>query len=45
MSKTFHLNSPSLHSSSKFVSKTKNILAGNGQYIDVLFVIPVVINL
>ena len=45
MSKTFYLNCPSLHSLLKFVSRTKNILVGNGHYIVVLFVIPVVINL
>ena len=45
ISKTFYLNCPSLHSSPKLVSKTKNILVGNGQCVGVLFVIPVVINL
>ena len=45
MSKTFYLNYPSLHSLPNFVSKTKVILVGNGQYVGVLFVIPVVINL
>ena len=35
MSTTF-LNWGSLHSLSKFVSKTKNIVVGNGQYIGVL---------
>ena len=41
MCKTFCLNCPSLHSLPTFVSKTKNILGGNGQYIGVQFVIPV----
>ena len=45
VSNLFHLNCPSLHSLTKFVSRTKNILVGNGQYVDVLFVIPVTINL
>ena len=40
MSKPFYLNGPPLHSLPKFVSKTNNILVGNGQYIGVLFVIP-----
>ena len=37
MSKTFHLNCPSLHSLPKFVFRTKNIFVGNGQYVGVLF--------
>ena len=41
----FYLNCPSLHSLPHFVSRTKNILVGSGQYVGVLFVIPVVINL
>ena len=41
MAKTFYLNCLSLHS----LSRTNNILVGNGQYIGVLLVIPVVINL
>ena len=45
MSKMFYLPCPLLHSLPKFVSGTKDILVGNGQYIGALFVIPVVINL
>ena len=45
MSKTFYLNYPSLYSLPVFVSRTKNILVGSGQYVGVLFVIPIVINL
>ena len=45
MSETFNLNCPSLHSLPKLVSRMKNILVGNGQYISALFFIPVVINL
>ena len=45
MSEIFYANCPSLHSSLKFVSKTKYSLVGNGQYVSVLFLIPVVINL
>ena len=37
MSKTFYLNFSSLHYLSKFVSKTKNILVGNGQHLCILF--------
>ena len=45
MSKTYYLNCPSLHSLPNVVSKTKNILVGNGHYVGVLFVILVLINL
>ena len=44
-SKCFYLNYPLLYSLPKFVSKTKNILVGNGKYIGVLFVMPFVISL
>ena len=45
MSKTFNLNCLSLQIFTKVLSKTKNILVGSGQYVGVLFVIHVVINL
>ena len=45
MSKIFYLNCPSLHSSPKFLSRTKNILVGDVQYVELLFVMPVLINL
>ena len=45
MSKIFYLNHPSLHSLPIFVSRTKNILLGNGQCVGVLLVILPVINL
>ena len=45
MSKTFYLNNPSLHSLPRFVWRTKNILVGIGQYVGVLFVIMVAIDL
>ena len=45
MFKTFYPICPSLHSLPMSVSRTKNILLGNGQYSGVLFVVPVVINL
>ena len=41
----FYFNFPLLHCLPKFVPKTKNILVGNGQYVCVLIVIPVVINI
>ena len=34
----------SLHSLPKFVSKTQRIQVGNGQFVSVLFVIPVIID-
>ena len=43
MSKTYYLNCTSVHSSPKCISRAKNILLSNGQYVDVLFIIPVVI--
>ena len=45
MSTTFYLNCPSLHSLPKFVSKAKHVLVGNGQYVGILFIIYVAINL
>ena len=45
MSKTFYLNSPSLHSLPTFVLRMKNILVGNGVYVGVLLVILVVIDI
>ena len=45
MSKTFYLNCLSLHSLPKFASRTKNILVVYGQYVGILFVIPLLINL
>ena len=35
------LHCKSLHSLPKFVSKTQRIQVGNGQYVSVLFVIPI----
>ena len=43
MSKSFVMNCKSLHSLPKFASKTQRIQAGNGQFISMLFVIPVII--
>ena len=33
-----------LHTSPKFVSKTQRIQVGNGQFVSVLFIIPVIID-
>ena len=35
----------SLHSSSKFASKTQRIQAGNHQVVSVLFIIPVIVDI
>ena len=43
MSKSFHMHCKSLHSLPKFASKTQTIQVGNGQFVSVLFVIPVII--
>ena len=43
MSKSYYLRCKSLHSLPKFASKTQKIQVGNGQYIGVLFVIPVIV--
>ena len=44
MSKSFYMQCKSLHSLPKFTSKTQRIEVGNGQCINVLFVIPVIID-
>ena len=43
MSKSFYIHCKSLHSLPKFASKTQRIQVGNGQFVSVLFVIPVII--
>ena len=45
MSKSHYLRCKSLHSLPKFTSKTQRIQVGNGQYVGVLFIIPVVIDI
>ena len=44
MSKSFYMQSKSLHSLPKFTSKTQRIKVGNGQCVSTLFVIPVIID-
>ena len=44
MSKSFNMWCKSLHSLPKFASKTQRIQVGNGQFVTVLFVIPVIID-
>ena len=45
MSKSFYMQSKILHVLPKFVSTTQIIQVGNGQYVAVLFVIPVIIEI
>ena len=45
MSKSHYLHCKSLHSLPKFASKTQRIQVGNRQYVSVLFVIPIIIDI
>ena len=45
MSKSYYLRCKTLHDLPKFASKTQRIQLGNGQYVEVLFVIPVIIEI
>ena len=45
MSKSYYLKCKSLHKLPKFASKMQRIQVGNGQYVRVLFVIPVIIEI
>ena len=45
MPKACYLRCKSLHALPKFTSKTQRIQVGNEQYVGVLFIIPVVINI
>ena len=45
MSKSDYLHCKSLHSLPKFVSKTQRIHVGNGQYVNIHFVIPIIIDI
>ena len=45
MSKSYYLHCRSLHSLPKFASKTQRIQVGNRQYVSVLFVIQIIINI
>ena len=42
MSKAYYMCCKSLHSLPKFTSKTQRIQVGNGQFVSVLFIIPVI---
>ena len=45
MSKSYYKQYKSLHAMPKFTSATRRIPVGNGQYVGVLFVIPVIITI
>ena len=45
MSKSYYLRCKTLHELPKFSSNTQRIQVGNGQYVSVLFVIPVIIDI
>ena len=45
MSKSYYLQCKTLHVLPKFSSNTQRIQVGNGQYVSVLFVIPVIIDI
>ena len=45
MSKSYFMQCKSLHAMSKFTSSTRRIQVGNGQYVGVLLVIPVIITI
>ena len=44
MSKSYYMHCKSLHSLSNFASKTQRIWVGNDQFVSVLFIIPVIID-
>ena len=44
MSRSYYLRCKSLHALPKFASNTQSIQVGNGQYVGVLFVIPVIVD-
>ena len=45
MSKSYYLRCKSLNNLPKFASKTQRIQVGNGQYVGVLFVVPVIVEI
>ena len=45
MSKSYYMCCKSLHSLPKFTSKTQRIQVGNGQFVSVLVIIPVVVDI
>ena len=45
MCKSHYLHCKSLHSLPKFASKTQSIQVGDGQYVGILFVIPIIVDI
>ena len=45
ISKSHHLHCKSLHSLPKFASKNQRIQVGHGQYVSILFVIPIIVDI
>ena len=45
MSKSYYMHCKSFHSLHRFVSKTQRIQVGNGQFVSVLFIIPVIVDI
>ena len=45
MSKSYYICCKSLHSLPKFASKMQRIQVGNGQFVSVLFIIPVIVDI
>ena len=45
MSISHYLHCKSLHSLPKFASKTQRILVGNGKYVSILFIFPIIIDI
>ena len=45
MSKSFYLKCKTLHTLPKFASNMQRIQVGNGQYVGVLFIIPVIVDI
>ena len=45
MSKSHYLCCKSLHSLPKFASQTQRIQVGNGQFVSVLFIIPIIFDI
>ena len=45
MSKSYYMHCKSLHSLPKFASKLQRIQVSNGQFVSVLFIIPVIVHI
>ena len=45
MSKSYYMQCRSLHSLPKFTSKSQRIQVGNGQFLSILFIIPVIVDI